>query len=116
MSISDHLAALNWDRNQKRKYRLASLNLQVRQAVYAFNGDVYIGLNAYTLSHNQINYQNEVLINLASNEYFSAVDKKAFKTTLITPEFKDYKNGKLKMISFFLPKSTWINGTVYGRK
>jgi cytoplasmic iron level regulating protein YaaA (DUF328/UPF0246 family) len=44
-------------------------------------------------------------VNLASNEYFSAVDAKALKAPVITPEFKDYKDGKLKMISFFAKKA-----------
>jgi cytoplasmic iron level regulating protein YaaA (DUF328/UPF0246 family) len=42
---------------------------------------------------------------LASNEYFSAVDVKKLKVPVITPEFKDYKDGKLKMISFFAKKA-----------
>ncbi|MEM7570245.1 MAG: peroxide stress protein YaaA, partial [Pseudomonadota bacterium] len=44
------------------------------------------------------------LINLASNEYFGAVDGKAFET-LITPQFKEYRDGKAKMISFFAKKA-----------
>ena len=44
-------------------------------------------------------------MNLASNEYFSAVDIKKLKVPVITPEFKDYKDGKLKMISFFAKKA-----------
>jgi cytoplasmic iron level regulating protein YaaA (DUF328/UPF0246 family) len=47
----------------------------------------------------------ELFINLASNEYFNAVDVKALKVPVITPEFKDYKDGKLKMISFFAKKA-----------
>jgi cytoplasmic iron level regulating protein YaaA (DUF328/UPF0246 family) len=47
----------------------------------------------------------ELFINLASNEYFNAVDAKALKVPVITPEFKDYKDGKLKMISFFAKKA-----------
>src|SRR5690554_1598250 len=50
MSISDKLAELNWQRNQERKYKLTELNPKVRQAMYAFNGDVYTGLDAYSLS------------------------------------------------------------------
>lgn len=46
-----------------------------------------------------------MFVNLASNEYFSAVDVKALKAPVITPEFKDYKNGKLKIISFFAKKA-----------
>lgn len=44
------------------------------------------------------------LVNLASNEYFGAVDGKAF-TSLITPQFKEYRDGKAKMISFFAKKA-----------
>lgn len=162
MSISDNLADLNWQRNKARKYKLTTLNEHVRQAVFAFNGDVYTGLNAYTLSEKEIDYlqnnlnilsglygllkpldaieayrlemgiklpiadkkdlydfwketvtaslnkgykKGDVLVNLASNEYFGAVDKKSLKSKVITPEFKDYKDGNLKMISFFAKKA-----------
>ena len=47
----------------------------------------------------------DFLLNLASNEYFSAVDTKLLKAKVITPEFKYYKDGKLKMISFFAKKA-----------
>jgi cytoplasmic iron level regulating protein YaaA (DUF328/UPF0246 family) len=47
----------------------------------------------------------EFLLNLASTEYFSAIDTKLLKAKVITPEFKDYKDGKLKMISFFAKKA-----------
>ena len=47
----------------------------------------------------------ELFVNLASNEYFDAVDIKTLKVPVITPEFKDYKDGKLKMISFFAKKA-----------
>jgi cytoplasmic iron level regulating protein YaaA (DUF328/UPF0246 family) len=47
----------------------------------------------------------DFLLNLASNEYFSAVDIKSLKVKVITPEFKDYKEGKLTMISFFAKKA-----------
>jgi cytoplasmic iron level regulating protein YaaA (DUF328/UPF0246 family) len=49
--------------------------------------------------------KDELFINLASNEYFSAVDAKSLKVPVITPEFKDYKDGQLKMISFFAKKA-----------
>ena len=45
------------------------------------------------------------VINLASNEYFSSVKKKELKGELITPVFKDEKNGKYKVISFFAKKA-----------
>lgn len=162
MDISANLADLNWQRNKERTYKLTELNHMVRQAVFAFNGDVYTGLNAYTLTENEIDYlqnnlnilsglygllkpldaiepyrlemgiklpiadkkdlydfwketvtatlnkgfkKGDVLVNLASNEYFSVVDKKTLKAKIITPEFKDYKDGKLKMISFFAKKA-----------
>ena len=43
----------------------------------------------------------EVFLNLASNEYFKAVDTKALKVPVVTANFKDFKNGQYKMISFF---------------
>ncbi len=47
----------------------------------------------------------ELFVNLASNEYFSVIDVKELKVPVITPEFKDYKNGQLKIISFFAKKA-----------
>ncbi|MFC3092660.1 peroxide stress protein YaaA [Alteromonas sediminis] len=47
----------------------------------------------------------QTLVNLASNEYFKAVDKKALNATIITPVFKDYKNGQYKIISFYAKKA-----------
>ncbi len=160
MSISEKLADLNWQRNQDWKLPFTPENS--RPAVYAFNGDVYVGLDAYTIPEEKLDIlqdklrilsglygllkpldlmqeyrlemgtsipigskknlyefwektitdtlnkeleKNELFINLASNEYFSAVDTKSLKVPVITPEFKDYKDGKLKMISFFAKKA-----------
>ncbi|WP_281556078.1 peroxide stress protein YaaA [Thalassomonas sp. RHCl1] len=47
----------------------------------------------------------DVLINLASNEYFKAVKKKTLAAKVITPAFKDWKNGQYKMISFYAKKA-----------
>lgn len=47
----------------------------------------------------------KVLVNLASNEYFKAVKKKDLQAEIITPAFKDWKNGQYKMISFFAKKA-----------
>jgi cytoplasmic iron level regulating protein YaaA (DUF328/UPF0246 family) len=47
----------------------------------------------------------ELLINLASNEYFKAVKKSAYQGEIITPVFKDKKNGQYKVISFFAKKA-----------
>lgn len=49
--------------------------------------------------------QSDVLLNLASQEYFKAVDKKQLAARVITPEFKDYKNGQYKIISFYAKKA-----------
>jgi len=46
-----------------------------------------------------------VLLNLASNEYFKAVDHKNLNARIITPQFKDWKNGQYKMISFYAKKA-----------
>jgi cytoplasmic iron level regulating protein YaaA (DUF328/UPF0246 family) len=45
------------------------------------------------------------LVNLASNEYFKAIHPGALDAEVITPVFKDYKNGKYKIISFFAKKA-----------
>lgn len=160
MAISDKLADLNWKRNQDWETPFAPEN--ARPAIFAFDGDVYAGLDAYSIptekletlqdsvrilsglygilkpldliqayrlemgtklpigeSKNLYEFwkatvtkalnkeleKGELFINLASNEYFSVIDIKALKVPVITPEFKDYKNGKLKIISFFAKKA-----------
>jgi len=47
----------------------------------------------------------DILVNLASNEYFKSIKTKNLKAQIITPEFKDEKNGDYKMISFFAKKA-----------
>lgn len=47
----------------------------------------------------------EVLVNLASNEYFKAIDKRALEKQIISPIFKDEKNGTFKIISFYAKKA-----------
>lgn len=160
MSISDKLSELNWERNQKWQLPFSLEN--AKQAVYAFKGDVYIGLDAYSIpldkiaqlqsklrilsgqygllkpldliqpyrlemgtklkvgrKHNLYQYWdskitdalnselnvNEPFVNLASKEYFKVIKPKLLKTPVITPVFKDYKDGKLKMIGFFAKKA-----------
>jgi cytoplasmic iron level regulating protein YaaA (DUF328/UPF0246 family) len=44
---------------------------------------------------------NETLINLASNEYFKAIPKNAIKNPIITPQFKEYKNGKFTTVMMY---------------
>ena len=160
MAISDKLADLNWQRNQDWKTPFNAEN--ARPAIFAFDGDVYTGLDAYSIPIEKLDVlqdrlrilsglygllkpldlmqayrlemgtklpinnsknlyefwkpivtkalnkelqEGELFVNLASNEYFSAVDVKALKVPVITPEFKDYKEGKLKIISFFAKKA-----------
>ena len=160
MSISAKLSELNWQRNQDWELPFTTEN--ARQAVYAFKGDVYIGLDAYTIEDNKLEQLNdklrilsglygvlkpfdliqtyrlemgtklkvgtkdnlyqfwenkitdalsaemeegELLVNLASNEYYKVVKPKLIENTIVTPQFKDYKDGKLKMISFFAKKA-----------
>jgi len=47
----------------------------------------------------------KLLINLASNEYFNAIDTKKLKARIITPSFKENKNGKYQMVSFFAKRA-----------
>ena len=160
MHISEKLADLNWDRNQQFETPFTKAN--ARPALFAFNGDVYSGLDAYSLSENTLdiaqqnlrilsglygilkpldlmqpyrlemgtsfglNGQNslyafwkdqltthlknelsssELVVNLASKEYASAINFDALNTSVIHPVFKDFKNGKLKIISFFAKKA-----------
>ncbi len=160
MHISEKLGELNWQRNQDWQTPFTTEN--ARPAVFTFDGDVYTGLDVYTLSTEKLVVlqdklrilsglygllkpldlmqayrlemgtsikigtkknlyefwkktitdtlnselkKDELFVNLASNEYFSAVDVKKLKVPVITPEFKDYKDGKLKMISFFAKKA-----------
>ncbi len=162
MKISDKLATLNANRFAEFSTPFTPDN--ARQAMYAFNGDVYTGLDAYSLDSETVEYAQKhlrilsglygllrpldlmqayrlemgtkltnpegkdlyafwndrityvlnkaleaqgdnVLINLASNEYFKAVQKKSLDGMIITPTFKDCKNGQYKIISFFAKKA-----------
>ncbi len=47
----------------------------------------------------------DTLINLASTEYFKSVNKTLLKANIITPVFKDWKNGQYKIISFYAKKA-----------
>ncbi len=46
-----------------------------------------------------------MLLNLASNEYFSAVKRSALNARVINVDFKDLKNGQYKIISFYAKKA-----------
>ena len=156
MSISDNLGQLNYERNQE--WSLPFTKENARQAIYAFSGDVYRGLDAYTIPTDKLEKlqntvriisglygvlkpldliqpyrlemgtkfpvgknknlyefwqkqitkklnedleEGEVFLNLASNEYFKAIDTKALKVPVITATFKDFKNGEYKNIMTF---------------
>lgn len=162
MHISDKLAGLNAARFAQWHPDFTPEN--AKQAVLAFNGDVYTGLQATEFSQPELDYaqqhlrilsgmygvlrpldlmqpyrlemgtklenpkgknlyefwgeditnvlnkqiaetNSELVVNLASTEYFKSVKKKQLKGTLITPSFKDWKNGQYKMISFFAKKA-----------
>jgi len=69
--------------------------------LYQFWGDIITD----ELNKALVEQKDDVLINLASNEYFKAVKKKSLNATIITPQFKDWKNDQYKMISFFAKKA-----------
>ncbi|HEX9827681.1 MAG TPA: peroxide stress protein YaaA [Flavobacteriaceae bacterium] len=156
MDISADLGQLNYERNQE--WSLPFTKDNARQAIYAFSGDVYRGLDAYSIPTNKINTlqntvriisglygllrpldlvqpyrlemgtkfpvgknknlyefwkkqitqtlnseleEGELFLNLASAEYFKAIDTKALKVPTITATFKDFKNGEYKSIMTF---------------
>jgi len=156
MGISDALGQLNYERNQG--WSLPFTKDNSRQAIYAFSGDVYRGLDAYTIPVDKIDklqstvriisglygllkpldlvqpyrlemgtkfpvgknknlYEfwskqvtqalndeledDELFLNLASAEYYKAIDAKALKVPVITATFKDFKNGEYKNIMTF---------------
>ncbi|WP_411032281.1 peroxide stress protein YaaA [Spongiimicrobium sp. 3-5] len=156
MSISANLGQLNYERNQE--WQLPFNKDNARQAIYAFGGDVYRGLDAYTIPEEKLGkmqdtvrilsglygllrpldliqpyrlemgtrmpvgkYKNlyqfwndkitsklneelaegELFLNLASAEYFKAIDTKKLKTPVTTAVFKDLKNGEYKSIMTF---------------
>lgn len=161
MHISDKLGQLNAERF--RNWQLPFTPDNARQAVLAFKGDVYTGLQAETFSDDDFDFaqdhlrmlsglygllrpldlmqpyrlemgtrfenrrgkdlyafwgdqlteevnrllaaDDDVLVNLASNEYFKSIRKKALNGRLVTPQFKDWKNGQYKMISFYAKKA-----------
>ena len=69
--------------------------------LYDFWGDDISGWLNQALSEQG----DDVLLNLASNEYFGAVKRKALQARVIDTEFKDLKNGQYKIISFYAKKA-----------
>lgn len=69
--------------------------------LYAFWGDKIAAL----INADMLGDESQELINLASNEYFKAVKPKQINSLIITPVFKDFKNGHYKIISFYAKKA-----------
>jgi cytoplasmic iron level regulating protein YaaA (DUF328/UPF0246 family) len=162
MKISDKLGDLNYGRYLSWSQPFDVDN--AKQAVLAFKGDVYTGLDAESFKSDEFKFlqkhvrilsglygllrpldlmqpyrldmgtkfansrganlydfwgskltdelnnltrknKSPYLVNLASNEYFKAVKKKELNADILTPVFKDYKNGDYKIISFFAKKA-----------
>lgn len=160
MGVSDKLADLNYTRYHEFQEEHNKKNS--RPAIYAFAGDVYVGLDAYSIPVEKLDFmqdslrilsgfygilrpldliqpyrlemgisfgtgrkknlydvwqekitaflnnemkEGELFVNLASQEYFKAIDTDKLKTPVVTPVFKDFKNGKLKIISFYAKKA-----------
>lgn len=160
MKISEKLGELNHERNQSWQTPFTLDN--AKQCIYAFKGDVYMGLDAETLSKKDIQFAQKhlrilsglygllkpldliqpyrlemgtrfansrganlyqywgnrltdalseelqddaTLINLASNEYSKVLQLKNIDANVITPIFKDKKNGEYKLISFYAKKA-----------
>ena len=57
------------------------------------------------ISNELKSHKQKVIINCASNEYFKSISNKFFEGSVITPEFKEIKNGTMKMISFYAKKA-----------
>lgn len=172
MHISPKLAELNVARYLNWTADIDQAGDKAKQAILAFKGDVYTGLQAEQFSEKDFQFAQEhlrilsglygvlkpldlmqayrlemgikvanpegntlynfwqdkiaknlryqmeklstnTLVNLASNEYFKSVDLKQLDAEIITPVFKDYKNGKYKIISFYAKKarglmSAWV--------
>ncbi|MDO6512810.1 peroxide stress protein YaaA [Neptuniibacter sp. 2_MG-2023] len=162
MKLSDKLASLNVARYESWQPEFTFDN--AKQAILAFKGDVYTGLDAESLSEEDLQFAQDhlrilsglygvlkpldlmqpyrlemgtklansrgknlyefwgtticddlnqalassdtpVLVNLASNEYYKAAKEKSIEGRIITPAFKDWKNGQYKMISFYAKKA-----------
>lgn len=156
MSISDALGQLNYERNQE--WELPFTKDNARPAIYAFNGDVYRGLDAYTIPTEKISQvqntvrilsglygvlkpldliqpyrlemgtklpigkdanlyefwkkdvtdalnkeliEDELFLNLASQEYYKVIDTKALKVPVVDIDFKELKDGDYKIVAIY---------------
>jgi len=83
-------------------YRLemgTKIKLGNKENLYKFWGDIL------TKALQAEMHPNEVLINLASQEYFKVLQPKVLQRTILTPVFKDFSKGKLKVVAFFAKKA-----------
>ncbi len=162
MSLSDTLAGLNAARYQAWTPKFSAKN--AKQAVLAFNGDVYEGLDAKSLPADGLKWLQDhvcilsglygvlrpldylqpyrlemgtklatpqgkdlyqfwgakisdylngrlqkdaapVVVNLASQEYFKAVDRKALQARVVECVFQEYRSGQYKIISFYAKRA-----------
>ncbi|MHA3080029.1 peroxide stress protein YaaA [Acinetobacter sp. ANC 5502] len=162
MSVSEKIAQLNVARFQDWQTEFDFAN--ARQAIFAFKGDVYTGLDAYALNDPQLDFAQQhlrmlsglygllrpldlmmpyrlemgtklhnprgsnlyefwgkritnliqqdlqqansnILLNLASDEYYKAVKESELDVQIVKPVFLDQKNGKYKVISFYAKKA-----------
>lgn len=162
MSVSEKIANLNVERFRDWDADFSFAN--ARQAIFAFKGDVYTGLDAYSLSHDDLAFaqnhlrslsglygllrpldlmmpyrlemgirlKNErgtnlydfwgdriidlinedlahtssnILVNIASDEYYKSVKESKINADIIKPVFLDQKNGQYKVISFYAKKA-----------
>lgn len=156
MHVSDNLGQLNYERNQDWELPFTTDN--ARPAIYAFSGDVYRGLDAYSIDPKKLDkledtvriisglygllkpldlmqpyrlemgtkmpvgknknlYEfwkkkvtqalndeledDELFLNLASNEYFKAIDTKVLKVPVVNIVFKEFKNDRYKIVAIF---------------
>jgi len=162
MGISEKLSELNWERYRAWVYP-ASPEIS-REAIYTYMGDTYTGLDALTLSGDDINFaqnntrilsglygllkpldliqhhrlemgtklvnefgnnlyeywssslsksiseelknhNNSTIINCASVEYFKSIDFPELNNPVVTPQFKEMKKGKFRIVSFYAKKA-----------
>ena len=87
-----------------KPYRLemgTKLNNRLGNSLYDFWNDTL----AKSINEELKQHKQQVLINCASVEYFKSIDYPALGAEVITPQFKELRDGKLKMISFFAKKA-----------
>ena len=160
MNVSDKIAELNY--NRFKTWEDPSNSKTSKQAIYAFKGDVYSGLDAESIEEDKFDYlqnslriisgyygllrpfdqilpyrlemgtklknqngnnlykfwgdkitdvlnedldSNDIIVNLASDEYFKSINKDKIKSKIITPVFKEFKNGLYKVIAIYAKKA-----------